>query len=256
MLVEVSNIRQKYLENYKCASTFIQNFVMSSVNTIVAFTSAETQFHSWISVLDLNFSPLFTYETNASIHCCDISDDGRYIVWQTASSSEDDSNSLFLFDVSTKSLLWKKSAPIHCKYLSGIYIGLDDDEIECVYEDISIKYNFNGEELYPEQNYKNMIKSNCVSPYYWNYEASKIIDSLNDEFNEDVEHEVLERLYASERNTKMSGYQLSLTYKKLGDCYLANGYNDKALSAYKKGLELNEKLPVKRLISKLTKTVR
>lgn len=254
MLVNISNLQQEYYEHYKFKPSNEFNFLLSGKNTIVAFINDRNDIYSsLISVLDLNYNPLFTYKTNAFIHACNISDDGNYIVWQTASSPNEDSDSIFLFDTYNKKLLWKIQSYIHCKYSKGIYVFPKNNIVECIFEDISIKYDMNGKEIDSESNYRNMLKSTCVSPYYWNIQAMKIINELKCDFNHLVEQEVLDRLNAAEQNSKMSKYQLSITYKELADCYYKNNFYSKALECYEKGLLYNNKLPVKRKISKLKK---
>lgn len=253
MLVNVPNIKQKYIDSKNSFPSKILNYVLSGKQTTVAFISADTSYHSWISVLDINFNPLFTYETNAYIYECNISMDGNYVVWHTATSQYSDSNSIFLFDVYNQKLLWKINSLIHNKYSKGIYVFPDKNTVECVYQDITIRYDMNGQETDPENTYKEMLKSSCVSPYYWNIQAFNMIDALNNEFNEGTEKEIVELIRVAEHNPEMSKYQLSLTYKKLGDCYYNNNYYHKALNCYKTGLQYNEKLPVKRKILKLEK---
>lgn len=246
-------LSQKFYEAYKYNNR-MYNFISSGINTLVGFINKEA-LHSIIAVLDNNFNIITSYETNAFIHSCNISDNGKYIVWQTAFSQNSDSNSIFLFDVSKRKLLWRINAPIHIRYLNGIFVFDAVHIVECRYDDISIKYDFYGNELNPEENYKNMLKSYCVSPYYWNSQALKIIETLDNEFCEDVEREVIERINAAEKHPEMSKYQLSHTYRKLGDCYLNHGFNEKALNTYKKGIEYYSKLPVKRIIIKLEKEI-
>lgn len=147
MLVTVPNLQQKFLERcqYKPAKEF--NFILSGVNTMVAFLSADKLYHSWISVLDLNFNPFFTYETNAYIHCCNISTDGNYIAWLTAHSSNSDNHSIFFYDVNAQNLLWKISAPINIKFSKGVFIFSDESVIECCYKNTKVRYDFNGKIL-------------------------------------------------------------------------------------------------------------
>lgn len=223
------------------------NFIFSHKCTIVCFIHLKGLL-SLITVTDSDFNPLFLHKVDAIIAQCNISTNGKYIAWQTANSNSDDSNSIFFYDVVNKNLLWKHQAYIHSKYLKGIYIF---DFVEVQYDDVTIKYDFQGNEIDDKMNYYTRLKSKCISPYFWNSEVLKIIDALDNDFHSHVETLVLERIDLIESNDKMSKFQLSQTYKRLGDCYLNHNYKLKALNTYKKGLSLSEKLPVKRIIAKL-----
>ena len=52
-------------------------------------------------------------------------------------------------------------------------------------------------------------------------------------------------------NSNMSKYQLALTYKKLGECYIKYNYKNKALSFFEKGAELYPKLGVNKIINQI-----
>lgn len=56
---------------------------------------------------------------------------------------------------------------------------------------------------------------------------------------------------AAETNPSMSTYQISLIYRQLGDFYISFSDSINALTSYKRALELNPNLPIKRIIHKL-----
>lgn len=227
------------------------NFIFSHKSTIVCFIHLK-DLSSLITVTDLEYNPMFLHKVNAIIAQCNISDSGKYIVWQTATAKNDDSNSIFFYDVENQNLIWKRPAYIHNKYLRGIYIF---DFVEVQYDDLIIKYDFEGNEIDKETNYYKLLKSKCVSPYYWNSCAYIMIDALNNNFNKEIEKEITEKIYAAEHNANMSNYQLSLTYRKLGDCYVKHNYKYKALNTYRKALMYNSKIGIKKTIIKLEKEI-
>ena len=99
--------------------------------------------------------------------------------------------------------------------------------------------------------YKTLATNGFPSPYSLNEQAARAIEKLTRRFDADVEALALAKLNLAESTPNMSRYQLSLTYKSLGDCYAKHDKKPEAVSAYRKGLDLNEKLPVKRKIKEL-----
>ena len=93
-------------------------------------------------------------------------------------------------------------------------------------------------------------KLNRTSPYYLNELANDLIVKLNKKFNNIFEERIIELLYIISRKS-MSTYQLSLTYKNFGDCYLKYEMTEEAIACYESGLKLNGALPVKRKIKEL-----
>lgn len=254
MFIEIPYLQNKYYERNKYRPTYEYNFMTSQINTTVAFICDNSDSYSdLISVLDFNFNPILTYKTNAHIHACNISNDGNYIVWQTASSPYDDGNCIFLLDVTYKKLLWKVHSYLHCKFSKGIFVFPQRNIIECLFNDIIIQYDMSGNVIAPDKLNQDMLKSSCVSPYYLNNNATKLIDTLKCKFDKKIEQEILDNLTVAEQNPQMSKYQLSLTYKSLADCYYEKKMYNKALECYEKGLLYNNKLSVKRIISKLKK---
>ncbi|MCD7903352.1 MAG: hypothetical protein LUF91_06270 [Oscillospiraceae bacterium] len=90
------------------------------------------------------------------------------------------------------------------------------------------------------------------SPYILNDQVKQLIHTWN-ENQRDVEHSILTILETIGSNLKMSKYQLSLTYKELGDMYATHEDYVKAVAAYEIGLALNHNLAVKAMLKKLKK---
>jgi tetratricopeptide (TPR) repeat protein len=89
-----------------------------------------------------------------------------------------------------------------------------------------------------------------TSPYKLNEIVNNLIKRLHKKYNERYEERIIELLYVIS-NSSMSKYQLSLTYKKFGECYFKYKKYEEALSCYENGLKLNAALPVKRKIKEL-----
>lgn len=122
------------------------NFISSNNGLMAAFIEISETYHSLFAITDDYLNSLFFYETNAYIGHCTISYDGCYAAFQTACSEFEDSNQLFFFDVKKKTLLWKV-APLEVKYLDSMYIDPDKQNIFLKYPNLTLKYDFNGNEI-------------------------------------------------------------------------------------------------------------
>jgi len=244
---------KKTLYEYQKINRFPLNYIMAHNDTFVAFVPTGTDYQSMLIVADENYNPIFTYITNAYIFICNISDSGKYAACITASVKEadnDDGNSIFFFDIENKTLLWRKNLKTHCKFIKHLFIDERKHSILVRCNDFSYTYDFNGIVAFNEQQ---RVKSTTTSPYQLNTEINNSINSMFNNSQKDIKllAEINQKLSIICKNEKMSTYQLSLTLKKLGDLYLSFEENEKALSYYKKGLEYNPKLPIKKLIKSL-----
>lgn len=96
--------------------------------------------------------------------------------------------------------------------------------------------------------------NNGISPYKMLNIATKLIStSTKDDFPKERELQVVLLLNRAEEFPNMSHYQLSFSHKALAELYDAVGMSGSALEHYKKALELYDKAPVKRTVSKLEK---
>lgn len=249
--VDITNLPEKFynaLKN-KVFQNTIFNFVLSAADTTVAFINSNKPYHSIIAVMDSKFNILFNMVTDAYIGGCNISKDGTLITFYTHNSKGNCSNSIFLVNVTTGEVLFKiEKPPIKA---TEVCCYVFDDFIEYIFEDVKIKYDFTGKDLRPENTKRSIKKSKYVDPYYFNNMAMNLIDKLNNNFDDTIEQEIMECLNISQSNSNMSKYQLALTYKKLGECYIKYNYKDKALSFFEKGVELYPKLGVNKIINQI-----
>ena len=96
-----------------------------------------------------------------------------------------------------------------------------------------------------------------ISPYEMLSVARQLIsDSTKDDFPRSRELQIILLLNKAEDFPNMSHYQLSFGHKALADLYDVCEMSGSALEHYIKALELYEKVPVKRIISKLKKIPR
>lgn len=90
-----------------------------------------------------------------------------------------------------------------------------------------------------------------LSPYEINNYISELLDTLEMSFSVDIEKIILSKLNRIDSYPDMSKYQLSLTKKRLADCYKKNGITGNALELYQAALSDNKNLPVKRIVKTL-----
>lgn len=90
-----------------------------------------------------------------------------------------------------------------------------------------------------------------LSPYTLNSDAMRLIAILQEDFSTELEEKILILINAATLHPSMSHYQLSLSHKALGDCYYECGYFGSALEQYRRALDYNKNLPVKRRMNKL-----
>lgn len=93
-----------------------------------------------------------------------------------------------------------------------------------------------------------------ISPYILNEKAKKLITDIQTGIVklEEAEQEILE-LLEKMKASNMSTYQLSITYKMMGDIYFNCNIDDKCLTMYETGISLYPNLPVKKAIKTLKK---
>ena len=90
-----------------------------------------------------------------------------------------------------------------------------------------------------------------LSPYEINNYISELLDTLEMSFSVDIEKIILSKLNRIDSYPDMSKYQLSLTKKRLADCYKKCGITGNALELYQAALSDNKNLPVKRIVKTL-----
>ncbi len=252
-----SNLSQTFYSYLKNNSSRIHagprmNFVRSHVNTSAAFIPGDELYSGIFAIHDDYFNILYSLKVSAYIFACGISDSGRFAIFNTANADSDDGGKCFFIDVLNKKILWIKPLLENWKSVCGFHIDESTLTIYVIHEDYKVQYSFDGNIKNEEVFFKQKLTMSDYSPYDLNNEATQIIEHLmSTSFDGILLRKALELLRVSASNPKMSKYQLSLTYKKLGELYLANEFKEDALKSFQKGLAYNPKLPVKRLIKSL-----
>lgn len=101
--------------------------------------------------------------------------------------------------------------------------------------------------------YINNRRKSDVSPYFLNSLIMKFISDIKDNYSWEKEKVIVYILVIDLINdNEMSSYQLSLTFKELGDYYYNNNQSEEAIEMYTRGLNINPKLPVKKKIKELS----
>ena len=250
----MDELREKYIRACKFKSSLEQNFVRSHVNTSVGFIGT-APLESQISVLDDDFNILLSYDVKAYIGACTISDDGNYIAWQTANSNTDDGNSICLFDVNNNQMMFQIEANVHIKHIVNIFLETIENGVllHCHYNTGDITYTSDGNiKTYNIESTEALVSKGLVSAYALLNEAELLISTLCDEFHIEISLQASKKIEAAIHSKNgVSAYQSAVLYKRLADVLLTNNYKEQALLYYKKGLELNSKLPVKRIVKQL-----
>lgn len=228
------------------------NFVLSTKNTMAAFIGGNEKYTGIFAILDTDFNIILTINTKAYINSCGISDEGNYAIFNTAHSDTSDSEKCYFIDIVNNKILWKRALKENWKSIQSYHIDEKNQIIYIVHKDYIVEYDFCGELAFPYKFESMKLKLSDYSPYALNDEAVELIKiMLETGIEQQKLNKVIKLLNASENNSKMSRYQLSLTYKLLGDLYAKNKNSAKALTFYNLGLQHNSRLPVKRLISQL-----
>lgn len=98
------------------------------------------------------------------------------------------------------------------------------------------------------------ILNDKYSPYDMNNEASRLIDECRvNGLAQENELQIILLINKAQTYTNMSKYQLSFTRKKFAELYYSLGITGNALEQYKLAIELNNRLPIKRVLSSLEK---
>lgn len=212
---------------------------------------------------DTNFRPLLMYESTSFIAGCGISRTGKYIVCQTAYNHEDDEDSgaTIILDVEKREVVCQKCIEIDVNETRIIFVD-EQKKIIAFYvadrilgndKNIVIKYDF---ELNPdEETLKEYYKKPDISPYMLNARIHELISRVGNEMEQwqEIEQEITYLLERLKNDDNMSHYQLSMTYKQLGDLYSKYDDIEKAILSYETGLSLNPKLAVKKKLNQFKK---
>ena len=255
---DAENIRACLFEACRNRSDLEPNFIIASGICSCCF------YRKRLYIIDNNFYPMLAYESKSYIASCSISNDARYAVFQMARNAEmdEDSGATAILDVKRKEIIARRILPTGFNGTRHIFVDPARREIYIYIADsilgedknIVVKYNF--ELQADEKSLEDYYNKPDISPYIQNSRVTELIEDVNNKKRDvfQVRKEINRLLDRLIKNENMSSYQLSLTYKELGDMYYNNGMKKEALNAYTVGLSLNGKLAVKKKIAELKKS--
>ena len=108
--------------------------------------------------------------------------------------------------------------------------------------------------MVPGQERETLNLKTEYSPYDIINEANRLIDiCINSSLTKEQELQIILLINKAQSYTNMSKYQLSTTRKRFAELYYSLGITGNALDQYKLAIELNSKLPIKRVLHSLEK---
>lgn len=244
-------------EACKNKSQYESNWMFTQNNFICCFKG------KILYLTDTNFKPLLMYESTSFIAACGISRTGKYIVCQTAYNHEndEDSGTTIIFDVEKCTVICRKCIEIGVNSTRIIFVDEQKKVIAFYVADkilgndknIVVRYDF---ELNPdEETLKEYYRKPDISPYLLNARVQMLIKKVKNKIIQwyEVDQEITYLLERLRNDDTMSCYQLSMTYKALGDLYFEYDNAEKAILSYEIGLSLNPKLAVRKKLNQLKK---
>lgn len=227
-------------------------------NYDIACFSSKEDYHSNLYVVSRKYDIKYHCTTDCYIHRCALSDSGRFLFFQTANSPDahrTDGNKRFFIDVINQKQLWSVPTETIFQSVKNYFI---DERKNIIYEnhgDFQVSYDFQG-------NFLNKIEwmewvaeypAHIRNPFY--VLLSWACDLMQDSMmsgTERLHEKTIIKLIDSAIGTGISSeYQLGNAFKLLGDFYFCISEGEKALYAYRKGLQFYPKLPIKRIVKKL-----
>lgn len=258
MFLDITNIPTELLQNkiaekYENKTKSDENFISDHNSHIACFIGGTKPFTGLFFVTDNIFKPYMCFKTNAYIDRCAISDKGKYAVIKTCSNPEHDADSdvIIILDLENQREI---SRPDITTPWNKPYIDENENLICFRYEGVELRYSFDGE-LINKSSLTGYYELPYISPYALDERVNNLLDAVVSGSCAwvDTEHEVSSLLERLKLSLEMSHYQLSLTYKKLGEVLSKQEDIKGAITAYETGLILNPKLVVKRALGKLKK---
>lgn len=192
---------------------------------------------------------LFEREIRANIFNAQISNFGKFIIYQTLNSKADDANKLTLIDLTTKENLFS----IETIYGRAVSYEIDEENkvvlVKLAQHEDVYRYDFNGNMIDSDKFDHDTLKSD-------NYDS--IIPLVKNLLNTTAEKKdlsfIIEQLHRIEPLVEKENQSyLALLYKNLGIAYELLSDKEKAIEFYEKALERNAKIGVKRKLSSLKK---
>lgn len=196
-------------------------------------------------VFDKFGKELFSFITKANLGICQISENSKIALFETANSDNNDGHKIFIVDVFSKKIIERFEKPIYFRkaifYTNRKEIILKDKDNF----DFLIDYKGN---LLNEKNYdKKILENGNVRDIIFHFEDKP----------EEIKYNHTEYLNFLNKilklNDKENPYGTDLIYRNLGEFYEKKGNISKTIECWEKALEINPKVGIKRRLNKYKK---
>ena len=180
-----------------------------------------------------------------------ISNDGRFAVCQTCFSDSPDSNILVLCDLSNGEERFRK--PLESGWASSYEFDVKDERLYCVYPKIGkFAYSFSGEFLDSERWQTERIKVAT------GFELVDIAKKFYKDLSKDLDPEKGEKILAlleeaSRRGIDRYPRQLAVLHRTMGEVFERLGKRPEAIEHFKKALDIDPGIGVRRRLENLEK---
>lgn len=228
------------------------NFIYDHQGDIICYTPGAQALSGLLFVVDERFNPRIVYQTLAPINACNISDNGKYAICQTEKIPGDniDSGVYIILDLQKRIVVKRVPVVLGRRNILTLHIDEDSESFFVEYQgEDEIEFDFTGKSTDDNAVWRGRLTG--TSGYERLEAINEMIDTLSESYDPAKDEMLLPSISGLRDN--VSPYQQSLMYKSLGECYMKNGFTDKAISAFTNGLRLNPNLAVKRSLSQLKK---
>lgn len=188
---------------------------------------------------------IFKTKIKSRIYNTKISDDGKYVVFQSYNSmlSEDDSGKIFLFDLSNNSEISRFQCALGWP---NDYVFLENKKyLRLIYDNQSIDYDFYGNCLELDK-----LPKKEQNPYDIFYELENTYSDINEKTSKDL----LEKFYIQYLEISKEDFTphvAGVTFRRLGELSMKLGNINDALLFFEKADVIYPKIGVKKIIKKL-----
>lgn len=187
---------------------------------------------------------IFYKRTTANLGVCSISSDSQYSMFETYGSETEDSNKIFVIDVSKCEIISKFDKPFG---FNKVMINSNKSIKLINHKNIIFEIDFYGNQINKDE-YKKLI-----------FETGSILDKLNYFEKSEVESILTNKDYLAllkagiNDNDTSYSYGKGLLYRKIGDYYEYNGDKENTIKYWEEALKINPKIGVKRKLESMKK---
>ena len=174
---EKNEIRKVLRTNHELVSGSEINYILSHKDTRACFEGKKAY------LTDLNYSPIYSYESTSYINACCVSDNSKYMIIQSANniSGDEDDGTTIIVNLHTGEILCKAPVATGWKGVTHIFIDENTDTFWLYYKNERIQYDFScNPMLKPGETvtrllYRFEIRNTTPNPYTLETIAYKIL---------------------------------------------------------------------------------